>query len=333
MHYTQSSFLRQKTLASKAAATKYKPRTRCKGLARLRIEPLPALALQQLIGFARPPTAGWILRNAGGFCRAPDIENGIDQRPGGLDRVAAIEQCSVSAYAIADQRCVSAVSAVAKTFAIAEIHIHVADAHLWAGTLGAEGNRNAFVRLNVENQPIRLNIAIAEHDVRRFFKLNHNFRAALLKPLSRPQVKRNVSPAPIVDLQLHGDERCGARFGIDSLLLAVARNGFRVDIPRSILAAHYRLRHHSEVEGPDGLQHLEFLIAQCGGVEGSRRLDGNQRSQLQNMALNHVAQRARGFVEAAAPLHSKSFRGGDLHMIDVVAIPQRLKDAVTEPQD
>ena len=38
------------------------------------------------------------------------------------------------------------------------------------------------------------------------------------------------------------------------------------------------------------------------------RLDGDQRSELQDVALNHVAQRAGGFVEAAAPLHAQRFR-------------------------
>ena len=40
-----------------------------------------------------------------------------------------------------------------------------------------------------------------------------------------------------------------------------------------------------------------------------------------------------GFVEAAATLDAERFRGGDLHVVDVVAIPERLENAVAEAQD
>jgi hypothetical protein len=48
------------------------------------------------------------------------------------------------------------------------------------------------------------------------------------------------------------------------------------------------------------------------------------------MIGNHVTQRAGGLVKTAAMLHAHSFRGGNLHVIDVVAIPQRLDDVVGE---
>ena len=50
------------------------------------------------------------------------------------------------------------------------------------------------------------------------------------------------------------------------------------------------------------------------------------------MALNHVPGGAGGFVEGRALLHSEDFRGGDLHVIDVIPVPQRLKNAVPEAQ-
>ena len=50
------------------------------------------------------------------------------------------------------------------------------------------------------------------------------------------------------------------------------------------------------------------------------------------MALNHVAQRARGFIKRRPLLHAEALRGGDLNVIDVVAIPKRLEDAVPESQ-
>ena len=46
------------------------------------------------------------------------------------------------------------------------------------------------------------------------------------------------------------------------------------------------------------------------------------------MIGNHVAQGAGSFVKAAAMFHAHSFGGGDLHVVHVIAIPQRLDNVV-----
>ena len=51
------------------------------------------------------------------------------------------------------------------------------------------------------------------------------------------------------------------------------------------------------------------------------------------MVLHHVAQRAGLLVERPAAFHAQRFRRRDLHVIDVVAIPDRLEDAVGEAED
>ncbi len=50
------------------------------------------------------------------------------------------------------------------------------------------------------------------------------------------------------------------------------------------------------------------------------------------MALNHVAQRARGFVKAAAALNAQRFGRCDLHVVHVIPVPERLKDSVAKAQ-
>src|SRR5215469_10656023 len=50
------------------------------------------------------------------------------------------------------------------------------------------------------------------------------------------------------------------------------------------------------------------------------------------MVWDHVAQRARGFVVAAAQLDSQFLGNGDLHVIDVAAIPHRLENSVREAE-
>ena len=50
------------------------------------------------------------------------------------------------------------------------------------------------------------------------------------------------------------------------------------------------------------------------------------------MVGHHVAQRAGRLIELAAPLDADRLRRGDLDMVDVLAIPQRLEQAVGEAQ-
>ena len=48
------------------------------------------------------------------------------------------------------------------------------------------------------------------------------------------------------------------------------------------------------------------------------------------MVRHHVAERARHFVELAAPLDADGLGHRDLHMIDAVTIPQRLEQPIGE---
>ena len=51
------------------------------------------------------------------------------------------------------------------------------------------------------------------------------------------------------------------------------------------------------------------------------------------MILHHVAQSARSFIEARARLDSERFCCRDLHLVDVVCIPQRRENRVRKSQD
>ena len=48
------------------------------------------------------------------------------------------------------------------------------------------------------------------------------------------------------------------------------------------------------------------------------------------MVRHHVAQRASRLVKRAAPLYADRLRRGNLHVIDAVAIPDRLEQAIGE---
>ena len=107
-----------------------------------------------------------------------------------------------------------------------------------------------------------------------------------------------------------------------SWFLAIAGDMFAIDLARRVLAAHHGLRDHLEIKRPDGLQDFELFVLDGCSIERGRWLDGDQRSELQHVTLDHVAKRARGFIETATALDAKRFRCGDLDAVDVVAIPQ-----------
>src|SRR5215831_8541847 len=299
----------------------------------LGVIPPAAVAFEQKIGLSRPPASRRVLRHGGRTRCAPDVEDGIHEGPRSFDAVAAIEERGVAAQAVVQQSSVCAAAGITKSLAVAEIHGDVSNAHLCAGPLGAKADGNSFVGLDVEHQAIGLHFALAENDVRGSMKLNHDFGAAFCEPFASADVKRHAGPAPVINQQSCGYESFGFRSWIDPGLFPIAGNRLISDSSRGVLSADNRLRHHFEVERTDGLENFQLFIAHGGGVESRGRLYRHQRSQLQDVALNHVAQRAGGLVKASAALHTKRFGRGDLHVVHVIAVPEGLKDSVAEAQD
>ena len=83
----------------------------------------------------------------------------------------------------------------------------------------------------------------------------------------------------------------------------------------------------------DRAQDLDLLVAQRIGLEGGRRLHRDEAEQLQQVVLEDVARRAGLLVERAAVLDADRLGHRDLHVVDVAAVPERLEDAVAEPED
>ena len=83
----------------------------------------------------------------------------------------------------------------------------------------------------------------------------------------------------------------------------------------------------------DRAQDLDLLVAQRIGLERRRRLHRDQADQLEQVVLEDVARRAGLLVERAAVLDADRLGHRDLHVVDVAAVPERLEDAVAEPED
>ena len=83
----------------------------------------------------------------------------------------------------------------------------------------------------------------------------------------------------------------------------------------------------------DGAQHLDLLVAERVGLERRRRLHRDQAEELEQVVLEDVARGAGLLVERAAILDADRLGHRDLHVVDVAAVPERLEDAVAEPED
>jgi hypothetical protein len=77
---------------------------------------------------------------------------------------------------------------------------------------------------------------------------------------------------------------------------------------------------------------LQLFVAHGVGRVRYRRFHGDDTQQLQQVVLQHVAQRAGGVVVVEAAAHAEFFGDGDLHVGNPFAAPQRFEQHVAEAQ-
>ncbi len=150
------------------------------------------------------------------------------------------------------------------------------------------------------------------------FEIDDDLRRGERHALPGADVERDTGPAPGVDLQAQRRE------GLDPGIAGHAR---LVAVPAE-LAAH----HVSGIERPHRAQQPQLLGAHGLLAASDRRLHRQQHHHLKEVVLHHVADRADLLVEGAAALHAEALGHGDLHAVDVVAVPDRLEEGVGEAE-
>ena len=168
--------------------------------------------------------------------------------------------------------------------------------------------------------------------MRHALELDRDLGDPLRQPLSRPDVERNPRPSPVVDRE--PDRRVGGRPRIRLHFLLGPISGHRLapDDAGPVLAPHRPVVDVLFAERPDRLEHLDLLRAHGVRLEGDRRLHRRQTEELEEMILEHVANDARLLVIAGAVLDADGLGDGDLHVVHVAVVPERLEDAVGEAQ-
>src|SRR5262249_39940179 len=151
-----------------------------------------AVALHQFFGVTRSPRARRIVREAARGKGVPNVDDGLNDAPAGFDHVSALEQRRVARHAIAQQALVTGAVLDAEIIAVVEVHVDEPELHHRAGDLHAEAERNAFFRLDVDHEAIRLEIfhrGIAEEHERRTPELNDDLGGALREALAGAQIE------------------------------------------------------------------------------------------------------------------------------------------------
>ena len=114
--------------------------------------------------------------------------------------------------------------------------------------------------------------------------------------------------------------------------MAIGLDDDAAHLAASVLAAHRVACDILRCEALDRVEHLGLLRPHCVGFEARRRFHGGERQQLEQVVRHHVTKRAGGVVKIPARSHACRLGNGDLDVVDVVAVPQRLEQAVGEPQ-
>jgi len=87
-----------------------------------------------------------------------------------------------------------------------------------------------------------------------------------------------------------------------------------------------------DVDRLDRIEDLGRLLAQVPGVQGGGRLHGREPQDLEQVGDDHVPVGAGVVVEIGASFDRERLGHVDLHVADVPAVPDRLEQAVGEPE-
>jgi hypothetical protein len=144
-------------------------------------------------------------------------------------------------------------------------------------------------------------------------------RCTLGHPLAGAQVEGHAGPAPVVDEALQRDEGLGLGVGVDARFVAVA----------GVLAAH----HVGWLDRQHRLRKTLFFSSLIGArLQRGRRLHRGEGEDLEQVGHHHVAVGAGLLVEAGALAQAQRLGHVDLHVVDEVAVPDRLEQAVGEAE-
>ena len=163
--------------------------------------------------------------------------------------------------------------------------------------------------------------------------MDRDLRCALRESLPCAQVEGDARPTPVVNLKACGNEGLRLRCRVHSRLATVACDLCCADPAWAVLAAHHLAADLLRADEAHGTQHLHLLVAQCFCVKGCWWLHRNEGEELEEVILQNVAECTGLFVEGATALHAERLCHGDLDVVDIAAMPDRLENQVAETEN
>src|SRR5262245_63469534 len=83
----------------------------------------------------------------------------------------------------------------------------------------------------------------------------------------------------------------------------------------------------------NSFEYFNFFVPKRFTIGSNRRLHRQVNQDLKQMVLNHVADGAGLIIERPPALNSEVFRHGDLHALDLIAVPERLEERIREAEE
>ena len=171
-----------------------------------------------------------------------------------------------------------------------------------------------------------------EEDRRHVLEVDGDLAGALRQALAGAQEEGHAGPAPVVDEHLQRDVGLGPRAADRRRLLAVAGHRRRRRTPAAYCARTTLASTSSPCIGRSDWSTSSFSSRTTSASSDRGGSIATSAQQLQHVVLHHVAQRAGLLVVAGARADALLLGHGDLHVIDVLLVEQRLEDAVGEAQ-
>src|SRR5690349_14614207 len=293
--------------------------------------PCPAVPGHQRVRTSRAGGPGRVLVRLAVL--GPELLDRVEHLPGQLDLLVPGEQRRVADEHVQQQPLVRLGAVFGEGLAVGEVHVHVPDLHRGAGDLGAEPDRDALVRLHPDHQCVLAElggVGGAERQVRGALEQQRYLGHPLRQPLAGAQVERDASPPPGDHAQLQRGVGLGVRVGGDPVFLQVAGNLDAALPAGRVLAAGGT---GSQIlRQPDRREYLLLLRPQGRGVERDRLLHRGERQQLHQVVLDHVTGGTDPVVVPGPAADPDVLGHGDLYVVHVAAVPDRLVHGVGEPQ-
>jgi hypothetical protein len=158
---------------------------------------------------------------------------------------------------------------------------------------------------------------------------DRHLRRPVGQALARAQEERNSLPACVVDPGAQRHERLDGRGGCDPVLVPVAGHLVSFDDACCVLPSHELVRG----ERSHGSEYLRLAVADVLRGERVGRLHRHESEHLEQVVLDHVAQRAGLLVVPGPLLDAGGFGDRDLDVVDRLAAPGPLDHRVREAED